>query len=137
MAMMNIENMTIKDYNYTTRKVYVMTNNKKIGEAIKNLRENIGYSQQNIAAFLQVDQSLVSKIEKGERNISADMLEKLACLFGVTKDSILNNSAVIKPLIFAFRGSGLTADEMEIIRAINKIALNLEFMNKLLEEKNV
>ena len=55
-----------------------MVNMQKIGETIKALREGAGYNQQSIATFLKVDQSLISKIEKGERNIASDMLEKLA-----------------------------------------------------------
>jgi len=107
---------------------------KIIGENIKKLRENAGYNQQSIASFLSVDQSLICKIEKGERSISADMLEKLASLFGVSEDSIVNPSAVVKSLSCAFRCSDLTVEEMEVVRAINKIAINSEFMNKVLEE---
>jgi len=110
-----------------------MTNMQKIGETIKALRENAGFNQQSIATFLKVDQSLVSKIEKGERNISSDMLEKLASLFGVSENSIVNSSTTFKPLSCAFRCSDLTVDEMEAICAINKIALNSEFMHKVLE----
>lgn len=110
-----------------------MTNMKKIGNTIKVLRESTGYNQQNIAAFLDVDQSLISKIEKGERNISSDMLEKLASLFGVSVDSIIHANTTIKPLSCAFRCNDLTVDEMDAICAINKIALNSEFMHKVLE----
>lgn len=110
-----------------------MVNMQKIGETIKALREGAGYNQQSIATFLKVDQSLISKIEKGERNIASDMLEKLASLFGVPEDSIINSSTTVRPLSCAFRCSDLTADEMEAICAINKIALNSEFMHKVLE----
>ena len=55
-----------------------------IGESIRTLWENVNLTQSNLAAFMKVDQSLISKIEKGEGSLSADMLEKLADLFGVT-----------------------------------------------------
>lgn len=38
-----------------------------IGKNIKSLRESIGFSQANIATFLNVDQSMISKVEKGEK----------------------------------------------------------------------
>ena len=59
-----------------------------IGNNIKTLRDGMGFNQSNIARFLNVDQSLISKVEKGERILSADMLEKLASLFGVSVDAI-------------------------------------------------
>ncbi|MHB1484863.1 MAG: helix-turn-helix domain-containing protein [Saccharofermentanales bacterium] len=112
-----------------------MMNNEKIGENLRMLRDSAGYNQQSIASFLKVDQSLISKIEKGERSISTDMLDKLASLFGVTTSAILDNDVVVKSLSCAFRCSELSSSDMEVISAINKIALNSEFMNILLEEK--
>ena len=97
-----------------------------IGENIKILRERMGLSQTNIAQFLNVGQSLISKVEKGERNISSDMLEKIACLFGVTVEDIENGKIEASNLSFAFRA----------ISAINRIALNTEFMGGLLKEVN-
>ena len=107
--------------------------NNIIGENLRSLRENAGYNQQCIATFLKVDQSLISKIEKGERTISADMLEKLAALFGVDAIAITKKGAVLGSLSCAFRCSELTPDEMEAISAVNRIALNAEFMTKMLE----
>ena len=104
-----------------------------IGENLRILREGAGYNQTSIATFLGVDQSLISKIEKGERNISADMLDKLASLYGVTTSSIVNDIVSGKQLSCAFRCSDLTLDDMEAISAINKIALNSEFMTNLLK----
>ena len=107
-----------------------------IGENIKILRERMGLSQTNIAQFLNVGQSLISKVEKGERNISSDMLEKIACLFGVTVEDLENGKIEASNLSFAFRASGLTVDDMNAISAINRIALNTELMGGLLKEVN-
>ena len=104
-----------------------------IGNNIKVLRENIGYNQNNIAQFLEVDQSLISKIEKGERNISVDMLEKLACLFGVSVKDIKQNKIESSKLKIGFRACDLTLEDMKTISAINRIALNMEYMDGLLK----
>ena len=104
-----------------------------IGNNIKILRDNMGFSQSTIARFLNVDQSLISKVEKGERSLSTDMLEKLVCLFGISIDAIESNSIETSNLSFAFRASDLSAEDLETISAINRIALNSEYMAELLK----
>lgn len=110
-----------------------MEKNVIIGSNIRDLRENAGFSQQSIAAFLKVDQSLVSKIEKGERSISADMLEKISALFGVEASDIMKENMPLATLSCAFRCNELTFEEMEAVSAVNRIALNTEFMKKISE----
>lgn len=104
-----------------------------IGNNIKTLREGIGFTQSNIASFLNVDQSLLSKIEKGERMLSTDMLEKLACLFGVSVDTIEDSTIEAPSMSFAFKASDLSAEDLKAISSINRIALNSEYMAKLLK----
>lgn len=108
--------------------------NKVIGENIRTLRESAGFTQSSLAGFMNVDQSLVSKVEKGERRISSDMLERLSALFGVTVEQMVSQTMATSKLSFAFRGSDFSNDEMKAISAINKIALNSEFMRAMLKE---
>lgn len=109
-----------------------MTTNM-IGENIRTLRDNAGFTQGNLAGFLGVDQSLISKVEKGERSLSADMIEKIASLFGVTVTQLESQDVAVSKLSFAFRGSDFSVAEMETVSAINKIALNSEFMRVIIE----
>ena len=46
-----------------------------IWTTIRRLREESGISQTQIADYLDIDQSMVSKIESGERNPSIEMIE--------------------------------------------------------------
>ena len=98
------------------------------------MRENAGFTQSNLANFMKIDQSMISKIENGERSLSADMLEKLAALFGVTVDQMESQTMAASNVSFAFRGSKFSVDEMEAISAINRIALNSKFMRVILKE---
>ena len=107
--------------------------NAAIGEKIRALRENAGFTQSNLAAFMKVDQSLISKIEKGEGSLSADMLEKLADLFGVTVAQMESRKMVTPKNSFPLSGSELTVEEMEAVAAINRIVLNSIFMHAILK----
>ena len=107
--------------------------NKIVGENIRALRENAGFTQNHLARFMNVDQSLISKVEKGERTLSVDMLEKLAALFGVTVEQMEVLPITASKLSFAFRGSDFSVEEMEALAAINKIALHSEWMSVMLE----
>ena len=108
--------------------------NAEIGKSIRTLRESAGYTQSGLARFLSVDQSLVSKVEQGARGLSTDALATLASLCGVDVCQIVGGEALLPKLSLAFRGGELTVEDMESIAAINRIALNSEFMSALLEE---
>lgn len=108
-----------------------------IGKNIKTLREEMGLHQANIANFLNVDQSLISKIEKGERTLSSDMLEKLTCLFGVKITDIETKVLESSDLSLTFRANDLSSEDLEAISNINRIALNSEYMNTLLKKRPV
>lgn len=109
---------------------------KNIGKKIKNLRTQSGFSQSIIAEYLQVDQSLISKIEKGEREPSTDILKKLAELFGCKLNVFLNENEEIACLNVAFRSNGMLGEDLKAIAVINRIALNLENMQCTLEAQN-
>lgn len=106
--------------------------NKNVCQNIRRLREGAGFTQGKLAQYMGVDQSLVSKIEKGERGLSVDALEKLATLFGVTTDQIEAGPVPESRLAIAFRGSDMSMEEMGAVAAINQIALNSEFLSILL-----
>jgi ribosome-binding protein aMBF1 (putative translation factor) len=50
----------------------------KIGDAIKNIREKKGYSQDELAEMMDVNPSTISKIENGKFNLSIDYLSKFS-----------------------------------------------------------
>lgn len=102
-----------------------------MGNKIRALRENSGFTQSNLAVCLQVDQSLISMVEKGKRALTSDQLERLAALFGVPISFFQEDNMKNVPLTFAFRAKEMTEADMEAIIAINRIALNSKFMTEL------
>jgi transcriptional regulator with XRE-family HTH domain len=52
-----------------------------MGERIKESREYLGFSQDQVATFLGVPRSAISLLEAGQRKVDAIELKKLAGLF--------------------------------------------------------
>lgn len=62
----------------------------EIGENIKELRTKTGISQQRLAELLGVSRPAISQIENRERKVSADELDRLAKIFNISVNSLLN-----------------------------------------------
>lgn len=50
----------------------------KIGQTIREIREEKGISQDDLAILMQVNRSTISKIEGGKFNLSIDYLAKFS-----------------------------------------------------------
>jgi transcriptional regulator with XRE-family HTH domain len=57
---------------------------------IKNIREEKKLKQIEVATHIGVDKSAYSKIEKGARALTVDELQKMAQLFNLSTDQIIN-----------------------------------------------
>ena len=110
-----------------------MMNLVEIGERMKSLRNESGLTQAKIAEYLSLDQSMIAKMEKGERNITSDVIEKLSALFCCTVDYILFGENQEQKCTVSFRTSNLTSDDLKSLAIINKIVLNQFEMDKMLE----
>jgi transcriptional regulator with XRE-family HTH domain len=51
---------------------------KKIGANISRLRKKAGISQEELADLAKIDRSYLGSVERGERNISAINIRKIA-----------------------------------------------------------
>lgn len=111
-----------------------MKNVNLASKRFKELRESSNLTQVQIANFLNIDQSYVSKFEKGERKLSVDILEKICNLFGCTLKYFEIEDEKYTPMSIAFRSNTLQNEDLETISAINKVALNIRFINLMLEE---
>lgn len=107
-------------------------NNTNIGLRMKELREQAKLRQGHVAAYLGVDQSYLSKMETGERTMSVEQLEKLAELYGCDLEVFENPDIEIKPVQIALRSKEITAEDLNIIAAVNHIASNSRYMARLL-----
>lgn len=63
-----------------------------LSKRIIDLRESKDWSQAELARRLNVNKSVMNRIENGERKVSADELKTLAALFDVSTDYLLGNT---------------------------------------------
>lgn len=63
---------------------------KKFGENLKSIREAKGISQRSLASSCTIDHSDISKIERGERNITVLTIVELANALEVKPRKLLD-----------------------------------------------
>ncbi len=66
---------------------------------IRNLREDNDKTQKEVADYLFCDQSLYSKYERGVREVPVNIVIKLARLYGVSTDYILELTDKKEPYV--------------------------------------
>jgi len=72
---------------------------KKLGIRIKTLREQAGYSQENLAELLKISRVSLSQIENGDRRINAEEIAELSKIFNVASDVLLDLRKDIKVVL--------------------------------------
>jgi len=106
-----------------------------LGETIKKLREDKKLPLRTVAAFLDIDQAILSKIERGQRNANRKQVVKLAEFFKI-KESDLLVSWLSDKLVdevadedLALKALQVAEEKVEYI-TFNKINRN-EIVNKI------
>lgn len=61
-----------------------------VGLRIKELRNQLGISQEELANRAELDRTYITSVEKGRRNISIGTLEKITKQFGCTMHEFFN-----------------------------------------------
>ena len=59
---------------------------------LKELRKKRGLTQQKVANYLHVNQKTYSRYERGEHEMTADTLDKLATFYDTTVDYLINRT---------------------------------------------
>ena len=102
---------------------------------LKDLRRESKLTQEQLAEYLGVDQTLITRLENGSRNFTVSIIEKICDLFGCNENYLLGQSDEFIPLNFAFRSNTVQAEDLKSIAVVNKLALNLRYMNKKLGDE--
>ena len=107
----------------------------EIGNLLKRLREQCGYTQKSVAEFLGIRENELFEIENGNGVVTASALYQLSWLYGVPEDILASGADDISPLIPSCNAAALQAEDVKTISAVNRIALNQNFMTNLLREE--
>lgn len=102
---------------------------KEVGQRLKQLREEHSYSQTQVAEYLGIDQSNLSKIERGERNFKLSSLIKLCSLYNCSQDYILCRSDEYDKSNIAFRTDGKV--DLNVIAIANETMNDLKMLRKI------
>ncbi|KAB1962474.1 helix-turn-helix transcriptional regulator [Limosilactobacillus fermentum] len=105
-----------------------MNSEEILRKNVTRLREQRGWSIQELASRLNIDRTYLSKSESGKRSFKVSEVNRLAELFGVSVDYLLgrpekndnNNTADLADddTIFTYKGQPLSDDDKEIIRRL-------------------
>ena len=102
---------------------------KLIGEQIRNIRKERGMTQEALANACGFQYSYLSDIERGERNISMETLEKIVEALGVVPAEIFNfshantdNESIEKRMLIESVRALLIARNVEEVKFVHRVA---------------
>ena len=103
----------------------------KMGERLRELRLTYGFTQQQVADYLEIDQSHYSKIEHGKRYIrTLHQLEDLCDLYNCTQDYLLLRNDDYTPQEWVGVDNGL---DIGVIAQMNTTMRYLKMLRKVEE----
>lgn len=86
-----------------------MSDRTLIGQRIKQEREAAGYTQARLAEIVGIDDTVLSKIENGQRGLDSLILRRIARALDVPMDRFFTTA---EPLALAREADGETMREM-------------------------
>jgi transcriptional regulator with XRE-family HTH domain len=106
----------------------------RTGEKIAILRISLGLKQEQVAQYIGVTREFISMIETDKREAGLNHLEKLADLFGVDLDDLVNDSSenVTTKASLAFRADEVSPEDLSQISKFQQVIKNYLKMKGIL-----
>lgn len=98
-----------------------------LGNTIRKLRVKKSLPLRTVAAFLDIDQAILSKIERGQRKAFREQIVKLAEYFKVNENELLVVWLSDK-LVYEVEDEKLALEALQM--AVEKIKFNKKILNK-------
>lgn len=102
---------------------------KKVGDNLRILRKENGYSQDQVANYLGITQSNLSKIENGERNFNMTLLDKLCLLYNCSSEYLLGETDIHEKSAIAYRSEEKV--DLNVVAKMNEVTGFLKLLRKL------
>lgn len=67
---------------------------KKLGKAIRSIRTDLGYSQEEFAGACGLHRTYFGAVERGERNISLQNIVKIATALEITSSRLFQKARI-------------------------------------------
>lgn len=107
-----------------------MKNDLEIGSRIRSIREELKYSRETFSEIINISESFLSQIERGEKSISLKTLMSISSHTGFSTDYILfgdeSNNSMIKKInkLLLNKPSNILELAYNIIRSISGFSKN-------------
>lgn len=62
---------------------------KTLGEKLRQIRENKGFPLRKVSALIDIDVAILSKMERGKRKLTKEIVLKLADIYKQNSDELL------------------------------------------------
>lgn len=105
-------------------------NMQTVGYRIKKLRKKHGYTQKDLANYLNTSQSYIAKLENNKLQLSSKVLKKLSLLYNCNEEYI---SEGIEDEIRIFKSNVKNLNLNTVVK-MNKIIKNIEYLSDLTED---
>lgn len=104
----------------------------KLGTRLKNAREYLGLTQEDVAKLIGVSRVIITNIEAGTRKVSAEELSKFSKIYGWTMEELLEGEKKANETIpmFARSFSELSKEDQDEI-------INLIKFKKLYKDRKI
>lgn len=87
--------------------------NELIGEKLRKLREENELPLRKVAALLDMDVAILSKMERGERKMTKEVVQKLAKIYKYNEDELMVLFLSDK-IVYELRDEALSMDALKV-----------------------
>lgn len=67
--------------------------NKRVGQRVRAFRKLKGYTQQELADLAGISLAVLGAVERGNRRLEDQILDKIANVLGISMEELLNSSS--------------------------------------------
>lgn len=67
--------------------------NKRVGQRVRAFRKLKGYTQQDLADLAGISLAVLGAVERGNRRLEDQILDKIANVLGISMEELLNSGS--------------------------------------------